>query len=116
MTNIERFTHEGLQCKLLKHDIGHWCGYVKVPESVENVRWTSDYDLKHDEVLAPDVDVWGGITYGPDEDSWVGFDDARAMSVVDHHDAADTPKEAVKLETKHLAGQIAKLQERDNDE
>jgi hypothetical protein len=104
----EHFEHAGLDCKIVKTSLGHWCGYVRRPESVEPVRWMSDYDSKHDEVLDAEVDVWCGITYGPDADGWVGFDDAHATPLVDER-AADTDKAAVKTETKYLAEQIAKL-------
>ncbi len=26
---VERFTHDGLDCKIVKTDMGHWCGYVR---------------------------------------------------------------------------------------
>lgn len=106
--DIERFTHEGLDCKIVKQDAGHWCGYVRRPDTVKPVRWTSDYDSKHDEIIEPDVEVWCGITYGPDDDGWVGFDDAHAHSLVDHREF-ETSREAVKNETKYLAEQIQLL-------
>lgn len=107
----EHFTHEGLNCKMIRHaQVGHWCGYVQVPESVGPVRWTSDYDSKHDEILDAEVDVWGGITYGPDSENWVGFDDAHLTSVTSKY-ASMTDKEAVRAETEYLAEQIAELRE-----
>lgn len=107
--DIREFTHAGLDCRIIQTRLGHWCGYVKRPEDVEPVRWTSDYDSKHGEVLDAEVDVWGGITYGPDEAGWVGFDDAHSRSLVDHRDAS-TDREAVKSETKRLAEQIAGME------
>ncbi|WP_323192866.1 hypothetical protein [Halostella sp. PRR32] len=107
--DTERFTHAELDCKIVKTDMGHWCGYVRRPEDVEPVRWTSDYDSKHDEILDAEVDVWDGITYGPDDEGWVGFDDGHAHSLVDHREF-DTSKDAVKNETRHLAEQIRSLQ------
>ena len=109
MGDTERWTHAELDCKIVKQDMGHWCGYVRRPDDVEPVRWQSDYDSKHDEILESEVDVWGGITYGPDENGWVGFDDAHARSLVDHREF-ETSKEAVKNETKYLADQIRSLQ------
>lgn len=99
------FEHAGLNCRLVRQDLGHWCGYVQRPDDAEPVRWTSDYDSKHDRVIDAEVDVWGGITYGPDEDGWVGFDDAHSRSLADHRDE-DADFEAVKVETKRLAEQI----------
>jgi len=108
---VERWSHAELQCKIIQQDMGHWCGYVRRPDDVEPVRWQSDYDSKHNEVLEAEVDVWGGITYGPDEGGWVGFDDAHATSLVEHREF-ETSKEAVKNETEHLAEQIHRLQVR----
>lgn len=101
----EVFQHENLDCKIIRVDLGHYCGYVRRPEDIEPVQWRQDYDHVDDEIIEADVDVWGGITYGPDDDGWVGFDDAHAMSLVDDS-PAETDREAVKLETKRLAEQI----------
>lgn len=104
----ETFTHTVLDCKIVKTEMGHYCGYVRRPESVEPVRWSSDYDSKHSEILEAEVDVWGGITYDPDQDGWVGFDDAHSRSLVEHRDE-ETDREAVIAETKRLAEQISNL-------
>ncbi len=74
----EDFEHAGLNCRITKTRQRHWCGYVECPDDLGPVRWTSDYDSKHNDVLRPEVEVWGGITYGPDQSGWVGFDDAHA--------------------------------------
>lgn len=108
-SDVERFSYVGLDCKVVRMDQGHWCGYVRRPEEVEPVRWTSDYDSKHDEIIEAEVEVWGGITYGPDEDGWVGFDDAHSRKLVDHRHQ-NTDKSAVKEEVQHLAEQIVELQ------
>lgn len=112
-TKREPFTHAGLECEIVKTEMGHWCGYVRRPEDVEPVRWTSDYDSKHHEVLEADVDVFGGVTYGPDEEGWVGFDDSHSRSLVDHNEG-ETDEDAVRAETKRFAEQIADL--RDDEE
>jgi len=104
----ERFTHADLDCKIVQTSMGHWCGYVQIPNDLGPVRWTSDYDSKHDEVLDAEVDVWGGITYGPDDDGWVGFDDGHARSLAAHREF-DTSEHAVKNETQYLAEQIRSL-------
>ena len=106
---VHRFDHAGLECKIVQTDLGHWCGYVRRPESVEPVRWTSDYDSKHDEVVEAEVDVWGGVTYGPDEDGWVGFDDAHAVKLAEQRDAEMSDKVAVRAETEAFAEQVRNL-------
>jgi hypothetical protein len=105
---IEQFKHAGLDCKIINQELGHWCGYVQIPDALGPVRWTSDYDSKHDEVLEAEVEVWGGVTYGPDEDGWVGFDDAHSRSLVDQREQ-NSSKSAVKEETQRLAEQIVEL-------
>lgn len=114
MPTDEEFMWAGLDCKVLQHESGHWCGYVRRPEDVEPVRWQPDYDSKHGELLETDVEVWGGITYGPDSAGWVGFDDDHALSLLMKRDA-DSEKEAVKEETKRLARQIQGLRGHDLD-
>ena len=109
-----RFNHVGLACKIVKTNLGHWCGYVQIPDDLGPVRWTTDYDSKHNEVLEAEVDVWGGITYGPDDEGWVGFDDAHARSLVDHREQ-NSDKSAVKQEAQRLAEQIQPLHT-DNDQ
>jgi hypothetical protein len=104
----ERFTHADLDCKIVHTDMGHWCGYVQIPDDLSPVRWTTEYDSKHDEILDAEVDVWGGITYGPDDDGWVGFDDAHSPSLGDHREF-DMLKDTVKNETQRLADQIRSL-------
>jgi len=113
-TLSNEFRHAGLDCKIVKTSLGHWCGYVRRPEEVEPIRWTSDYDSKHGTVLKAEIDVWGGVTYGPDEDGWVGFDDAHSRSLVDHREFG-TSKSAVKNETQRLAEKIADRQEVDGE-
>lgn len=115
MTETEHFTHEELDCKIRYANHladGHWCGYVQIPDDLGPVRWTSDYDSKHNEVLEAEVDVHGGISYGPDEDGWVGFDDGHSKALIDTC-PSDEPKHAVKLETQRLAEQINQLAEDD---
>jgi len=105
---FSEFRHAGLDCKIVRTDMGHWCGYVRIPDNTGPVRCTSDYDIKSGEHLNADVDVWGGVTYGPDSDGWVGFDDAHSESLVNNREFS-TPQEAVKNETQRLAEQIADI-------
>jgi hypothetical protein len=108
-SEMENFTHEGLNCRIIRVELGHWCGYVQTPDDLGPVRWTADYDSKHKEMLEAEVDVWGGITYGRDADGWVGFDDAHATSLVEQREF-DSSKAAVKNETKRLAEQVNAIQ------
>ena len=109
-TDKERFKHAGLNCEIIKTKMGHWCGYVQIPDDLGPVRWRADYDSKHDNILEPEVDVWGGITYGPNDEGWVGFDDAHARSLIEHR-TQNSDRSAVKEETQRLAEQIQKLNE-----
>lgn len=68
---VKEWTHHGIDCKIVKIDLGHYCGYVKAPNPDE-------LDMAHG---YPDLDAHGGITYGPDNDGWVGFDTAHAWDV-----------------------------------
>jgi hypothetical protein len=112
LDRTEEWTHAGLDCRIIHTDLGHWCGYVRRPEDAEPIRWTSDWDSNYDDFLEAEVDVFGGITYGPDDDGWVGFDDAHRVNLVDERDE-DTDREAVKAETERLAEQIAEFVDAD---
>jgi len=79
-----------------------------VTDTEENARHESG-----EEVHSPEVDVHGGITYGPDEDGWVGFDDAHARGLLEFSDE-QTAKEAARAETESLAEQISELGEGDD--
>lgn len=65
------WTYRTKRCKVVKNDIGHWCGYTQTP-----LRGFTDADLydhgghEGQRVLS----VHGGLTYGPDKNGWVGFD------------------------------------------
>lgn len=54
-------------CRISKHYLGHWCGYTRTTLSF-------DVDIEH----LPGVEVPVALTYGPDDDGWVGFDCAHA--------------------------------------
>lgn len=114
----KRFEFAGLDCKIIPMewettDRHYWCGYVRVPDDMEKVRWRSTLDEEGD-LISPDVDVWGGITYGPDQNGWVGFDDAHLQKLVTQREA-ESDRAAVKNETQRLAEQIAGLREVDSD-
>lgn len=65
---VEKGEHEGLKYKIcfvdpdFKHQVGWYTAYVKVP-------FKARYD-----VVDPLVDVYGGLTYGVDDEGWIGID------------------------------------------
>lgn len=109
-----RFEHAGLNCEVMKSGVGHWCGYVQVPDDIRPVQWRPDHDSKHNEIIEAEVEVWGGVTYGPDDDGWVGFHDGHALSIRMKL-GGDTDKEAVIEETKRFAEEIDGLRGDDDE-
>lgn len=67
-------THLGFDWFVLHNGMGYRCGYVKIP--VGHPWFGKDYN-------SLDVDVHGGLTYGPDEEGWVGFDCAHLYDAQD---------------------------------
>lgn len=61
------WTHQGVRCKILKVDMGHWCGYART-----SLSGFTESDLYHAGQRI--IEVHGGMTYGPDDGGWVGFD------------------------------------------
>jgi len=76
---------DGYQYKVVQQDQGHFCGYVQTNFTPP---WTYD-DLRG--YMSHLIDVHGGLTYGPDEDGWVGFDCAHAgdVCVIDGEEQTD---------------------------
>lgn len=66
---VAKSEHQGLECVVLNMRDRHYCGYVKTP-----------FD-GHFEEFQSAVSVHGGLTYGLDEQGWVGFDTAHAFDV-----------------------------------
>ena len=64
------FSHNGMDCRIMRNMLGSLCGYVKLPE---NHPWEKE-DIFHSE-----AEVHGGITYSNKEDDgfWIGFDCAH---------------------------------------
>jgi len=88
----------------------NWCGYVQ----------TDFTDADRDD-LNDVLGVHGGLTYGPDEDGWIGFDCAhgRDLCVSEHYPLPPTIDEEnytvwtledVLAETRRLAEQIAVIE------
>lgn len=67
----ETFEHEGLTCGMAYH-LGAYNGYVKLLE---------DHPYRHADYDDIPVHCHGGLTYGPDDDGWVGFDTLHAGDV-----------------------------------
>lgn len=116
---VTKFTHEALECIVLNMRDRHYCGYVRTP-----------FDGHHEEFQSA-VNVHGGLTYGIDQDGWIGFDTAHATDVPydvegnaltnnplatmrakqgfgDEHDVSWKPADVVE-ETKCLAEQVNEL-------
>lgn len=82
------FEHAGFACLILRHQsLGHFCGYVGVPET--HPAYKKDYDDVN-------VEVHGGLTYAdvcgghvchvpkpgmPDNVWWLGFDCAHSCDL-----------------------------------
>jgi hypothetical protein len=66
---VARFEHAGLECVVLNMRDRYYTGYVKTP-----------FDGHHRE-FEDAVDVHGGLSYGLDDDGWVGFDTAEAFDL-----------------------------------
>lgn len=111
MDTVKEWNHVGFKCEIIKHSkMGHYCGYVWLPEDHPLV----DGD---EEDLNVYVSVHGGITYASWEEEGeekfyvVGFDCAHAGDYVpglslypgDHH---KWTLEEVAEEVNHLAEQL----------
>lgn len=74
MTTIREWTYKGKRCKITKdEDLGHYCGYVQT--GLRGNINTTDNKIFHL------IDVNGGITYGIDDDGWLGFDCAHSHDI-----------------------------------
>lgn len=61
------FTFSGYDCEILRHEFGHYCGYVILPDT------HPCYDCSSDDLS--DIEVHGGITYH--SENTLGFDCAH---------------------------------------
>lgn len=59
---------DGFACAMVRSPVNGKCGYVRMPEPFRSRKLLAD-GIDYDE-----VQVHGGLTYGMDEDGWVGFD------------------------------------------
>lgn len=92
--DFEKFKYNGLNCMLIRSDIGCWCGYVQLPENHPWIR------IDYHEIN--DIDVHGGLSFkGPrtdyqEEGEWIGFDCAHSM------DLSPSNEKVIKEIIKHL--------------
>jgi hypothetical protein len=121
--DVMSFEHAGLKCYMTRHSakqgLGHWCGYVEVPE------WSHLFGVNYDEGAVSDVEVHGGLTFSdpahwlsPESGWWFGFDCAHASDLVPgmfEKYGVEIPGAVyrnvayVEAEVKSLAEQLAKL-------
>ncbi len=66
LSALEDWSSEGVRC-VIRPGFCALNGYVRLPEKLRD--WWADYD-EANEVLSAHF----GLTYGPDEDGWIGFD------------------------------------------
>jgi hypothetical protein len=68
MTPLLTWISSGFRCALVRAPLyGAINGYVRVP------------GIEHEH--AEQVEVHGGVTYGPDDDGWIGFDTLHAGDI-----------------------------------
>jgi len=69
-SGLQQWEAHGLQCLIRE---GHDClnGYVKLPSPL-----AKKYE-SYDDVDLINLECHGGLTYGPNEDGWIGFDTAH---------------------------------------
>lgn len=109
-------TAHGCRFKVIQTDMGHFCGYVRTNLGPG---WHYDDLMGFPHTL---IEAHGGLTYGPDEDGWLGFDCAHAgdacvldgETITDHRMNEDgtvwTPDD-VAAECRKVARQYERVQE-----
>ncbi|MBT1164653.1 hypothetical protein [Bifidobacterium felsineum] len=74
---------DGVEWRIVAHNVYFaWQGYARIPDG-HVWRHLSADDLD------PLVHVYGGITYGPDEEGWIGFDTLQGNSSMISLDGED---------------------------
>lgn len=100
----KEWNHAGYRCLVIDTE-RHRCGYVQASdEEADEIEWTSS--IVYDEFVPADVDAFGGVTYGPDGDGWVGFDNGHSYDVADKENNPDDELEAMIKETERFAESI----------
>ena len=77
---LSEFMHAGRYCTVVRIKLGedwsHYCGYARTS--------LTHQQLFEGEIAA--VEVHGGLTYGPDDEGYVGFDTLHSSDVNEHPD------------------------------
>lgn len=84
---IERWNHNGVECAISPSPMGGMNGYIQIPKDARQSsgppspehHWLSAEDLEDS------LHCHGGITYGPDEEGWLGFDTGHAGDLWPEH-------------------------------
>ena len=92
--NKVEFEHNGYDCLAVRTEMGHWVGYVIVPET---------HPLYNKDMYDLDVEVHGGLTFG-DKLHWEGRLNGKFAFGFDYAHAYDTggTEDEVQSECRHL--------------
>jgi hypothetical protein len=111
---IREWAYDGRECKVVHHDLGHFCGYAKTP-----LRFSyGDLSDLYDSGIYNLVEVHGGVTYGVDSDGWIGFDCGHAgdVCIIDEAEKEEiegrtvwTPEDVME-EVESLADQLSLIE------
>lgn len=74
--------HRGMQCCVLRHTtLGHWCGYVLIPQDML------------EQINLDDIKMHGGMTFDRIHkgDLWIGFDCGHSWDISPHTKARYAP-------------------------
>lgn len=84
---IERWNHGGIECAICPSPQGGLNGYVQIPAEARrpNPPPSPEHGWLSADVLTATIHCHGGITYGPDEDGWLGFDTGHAGDLWPEH-------------------------------
>jgi len=108
---LEHWEHRGIECALYLTRESHYCGYCRVPDEILNrISPTSSLDDERN-FVPPDVDVHGGVTYGPDDDRWIGFDCNHAGDHCVDDDGDPLPNQVPNLTTNFVWSSTAVVRE-----
>lgn len=109
------FIEKNKKCRLVKHKLGHTCGYVAITDKHPY------YNLDQHNLM---IQVHGGVTYFEKEEDgnlWVGFDTAHAIDYGFSEPMARIRSEYEDLvftleEIKSLASQLTQAEKDGNHE
>lgn len=102
---MDRWWAHGLECGIAVNPLGTLNGYVRIPKD-------HPFRFSQQQAFYPFVQVHGGITWGPDDDGWVGWDTLHAGDYIpDVQNGYEWDEAAVRAETEILAEQLSNLVE-----